>query len=185
MRIIAGYYKAKRLNAPKDNKVRPTTDKVKEALYSMAESYTYIEDGIVADLFAGTGNLGIEAISRGARTVFFGDTNGESIRLVKENLEICKGASAKARVYHGDYKRTLEKIKDEELKCDIFFVDPPYNVEIQEEVVENISELDLLSEEGVIFVEHSKNLKLNEKIGSYTKFKEKKYGIISISVYRK
>ncbi len=185
MRIIAGHYKGKRLNAPKDNKVRPTTDKVKEALFSMADSYADIEDGIVADLFAGTGNLGIEAISRGSKLVFFGDINGESIKLIKENLEICKGASEKAKVYHGDYKRTLEKIKNESLKCDLFFVDPPYFVEIQEEVVEKISELALLSDDGVIFVEHSKNLIMSEKIGDYTKFKEKKYGIINISVYSK
>ena len=185
MRIIAGNYKGKRLNPPKDNRVRPTTDRVKEAIFSMVESYVEIEGSIVCDLFAGTGNLGIEAISRGAEMTYFSDTSGDSIGLVKENLGICTGSSRNAKILHGDYTRVLEKLKDEKIKCDVFFVDPPYYLEIQEEAVKKISDIDLLTDEGIIFVEHSKDMKTSEKIGNFTKFKEKKYGIINVTLYKK
>ncbi len=185
MRIIAGEYRGKRLNVPKDNNVRPTTDKVKEAVFSILESYVDIEEAVIGDLFAGTGNLGLEAISRGASFAYLSDNNGESIKLIKENIGICKGASEYIDVSHGSYKRALEKILKDEKKGDVFFVDPPYHLKIQKKVLEEISEMDLLSDEGIVFVEHDKNIELDEKIGTLTKFKEKKYGIIHISVFKK
>ncbi len=183
MRIIAGKLKGRRLTAPKGDKIRPTTDKVKEALFSMGDSYGGFQDTVVCDLFAGTGNLGLEAVSRGARMVYFGDVSRESIALVRANVEYCKGASDFSRIYLGDFNRVLGKVKDEEGGCDIVFIDPPYHLNLQKEVVEKISELDLLNENGVIFVEHPKTLRLEEKIGKYSKLKEKKYGIIIVTVY--
>ncbi len=184
MRIITGKYKGKRLNAPKDNKVRPTTDKVKEAIFSSVENYVCIEDAVVADLFAGTGNLGLEALSRNAKLVYFSDNNGESIRLIKENVNICEGSYKNAKIFHCDYSKAIDKIKREENLCDLILVDPPYHLNVHENVIEILSETKVLAAEGVVVVEHSKDTILGEKIGKFHMFKQKKYGIINISLYK-
>ena len=105
MRIIAGDYKGRRLQSPQDYSIRPTTDKVKEALFSILTEKIW--GSRVLDLFAGTGNLGIEALSRGAETCVFADSSRESLRLIRENIAHCK-AEEGARVEAGDYRKILE-----------------------------------------------------------------------------
>ncbi|MDD3169680.1 MAG: RsmD family RNA methyltransferase, partial [Eubacteriales bacterium] len=88
MRIIAGDFKGKRLFTPKDSKIRPTTDKVKESIFNMIAPY--LEDAVAIDLFSGTGNLGLEAISRGAKRCYFGDKSRESMELTRQNIAHCR-----------------------------------------------------------------------------------------------
>ncbi|MEI3502950.1 MAG: RsmD family RNA methyltransferase [Anaerovoracaceae bacterium] len=102
MRVIAGEYKGRRLTPPADNSVRPTTDKVKEALFSILAENMW--GSRVLDLFSGTGNLGIEALSRGAELCVFADSSRESIRLIKSNIAHCRIEKG-AKVVPGDYKR--------------------------------------------------------------------------------
>ena len=109
MRIIAGDYKGRRLNAPADYKIRPTADKVKEALFSIIGDD--IDEAVVCDLFSGTGNLGLEALSRGADKCYFVDNSAESIRLIKENIEMCR-AEEYSVVIHGDFEQWLVDGKD-------------------------------------------------------------------------
>lgn len=179
MRIIAGKLKGRRLNTPKDNKIRPTTDKVKEAIFSML--MPHLEEATVIDLFAGTGNLGLEAISRGARHCYFCDKARESLQLIKENIGYCQ-VENQSTIISGDYERNLERIHE---KADIIFLDPPYKAGLLENCLHKIGELDLLTEEGVLLVERGFREILPEEIGVFTKIKEKRYGTILVSLFCK
>ncbi len=177
MRIIAGDLKGRRLATPRDERVRPTSDKVKEAIFSMIAGTYY--DEVVIDLFAGTGNLGIEAISRGAKHCYFGDKSKESLLLIKENINTCK-VQDKSTIIAGDYEMVLKRISQ---KAQIVFLDPPYKDGLMISCIELINDLDLLTEEGYIIAEHSLEEKLPEKIGKYDLIKEKRYGKIAVSIY--
>lgn len=177
MRIIAGDLKGRRLTAPRDNSVRPTSDKVKEAIFSMLSGC--YEDEVVVDVFAGTGNLGLEAISRGARYCYFGDKSKESLALIRENVKNCKVEDQSAVIW-GDCHMVLKRIPE---KAQVIFLDPPYQDGLMISCIEQIHELDLLSEDGYIVAEHSLSEKLPETIGSFDKLKEKRYGKIAVSVY--
>ena len=177
MRIISGDLKGRRLNTPRDNSIRPTTDKVKEAIFNMV--MPHIEDAMVIDLFSGTGNLGLEAISRGAKHCTFGDKARESLQLTKENIKYCQ-VEDQTTLISGDFERILERISE---KADIIFLDPPYKEGLVESCLEKISELDLLSEEGVLVIEHGKREILADSIGLFVKIKEKRYGTILVSLF--
>ncbi|MBN7772569.1 16S rRNA (guanine(966)-N(2))-methyltransferase RsmD [Clostridium aminobutyricum] len=177
MRIIAGDLKGRKLISPKDDKVRPTSDKVKEAIFSMIADTYY--DEVVIDLFAGTGNLGIEAISRGAKRCYFGDRSRESLVLIKENITKCN-VQDQSVIIAGDYEMILKRISE---KAQIIFLDPPYKDGLMIGCIELIDQLDLLKEDGYIIAEHSLTENLPEQIGHFEKIKEKKYGKIVVSIY--
>ncbi len=177
MRIVAGDFKGRKLETPMDNRVRPTSEKAKEGLFSTIAGN--LEDAVCVDLFAGTGNLGLEALSRGAARCYFGDNARASIELVKKNVALCK-AQDWSVVYFGDYEQVLQKIRE---PIDIFFLDPPYKKGLYESCFERIKELDLLAHEGIIVAEHSTADTFPEEISGFIKLKEKKYGTITISIY--
>ncbi|MCI8631293.1 MAG: 16S rRNA (guanine(966)-N(2))-methyltransferase RsmD [Firmicutes bacterium] len=177
MRIITGEYKGRRLESPKDRSIRPTTDKVKEAIFSIIAFD--IPDAVCVDLFAGTGNLGLEALSRGAARCYFGDKSRESIAIVRKNINMC-GAQDKSIIMAGEYQKVLASLRE---KADIFFLDPPYKDGFTEDCISLIAENDLLAEDGIIIAEHSKDEKLPDEIAGFTKIKERKYGAIIISIY--
>lgn len=177
MRIIAGEYKGRRLESPADYSVRPTTDKVKEALFSILAEQIW--GSKVLDLFSGTGNLGIEALSRGADLCVFSDHSRESIRLIKGNIAHCK-AQEKARVAAGDFRKILANQTEQ---FDIIFLDPPYGKGYLEPCFELIREYNLLAEDGVIVAEHRKEEELPEELYGFSRIKERKYGVIKLSIY--
>lgn len=177
MRIIAGDYKGRKLETPLNNDIRPTTEKVKEAMFSMLLPYT--EDAVFCDLFAGTGGLGLEALSRGASFCYFCDRERNSINVIKENISRCK-AEEKSRVIQGDYMKALRMIKD---KIDVFILDPPYEAGHYEKAITTIDTLDLLRDGGIIVAEHQKHQLLPDVIGRFHKVKEKKYGNTFLSTY--
>ena len=107
MRIVAGDFKGRKLETPMNNDIRPTSEKVKEGLFSSIAGNLY--DAVCVDLFAGTGNLGLEALSRGASKCYFGDNSRASIEIVRRNVEHCK-AEDWSVVYFGDYEKVLNKI---------------------------------------------------------------------------
>lgn len=178
MRIIAGDYKGRKLESPLDNKIRPTTDKVKEAIFSIIMGH--LNGAVCLDLFSGTGNLGLEALSRGADKCYFSDSSRNSIKLINTNISKCK-AEEYSVVLPGDYARNLARV-DEPL--DIIFLDPPYEEGLYDNCIELISEYELLNEGGVIVCEHNSTEIMPEDWYGFNKIKERKYGTIIISIYQ-
>ena len=169
MRVIAGKYKGKPLIAPKGDNVRPTTDRIKETVFNILQFK--VADSKCLDLFAGTGALGIECLSRGAKEVVFADKSPESVSIINENL---KGVEGDYRVVTGDFLgvlRTLDK------KMDIVFIDPPYKSKLGQIAVEYIVEKDLLEDDGVIYFEHGDEITFTAPKGYKTRTKKMGYTI--------
>lgn len=181
MRIIAGDYKGRRLYSPIDDKIRPTTDKVKEAVFSILNSHINLYGKNVLDLFGGTGNLGLEALSRGAAHCWFGDNSRDSIKLLKENIRYCK-AENKSTIFAGDFRKALSRMQTQ-AACDVILLDPPYNRGMLPECFDLISEYRLLADDGIIIAEHRREEMLPEQMGNFEKIKERKYGTVVISIY--
>lgn len=177
MRVIAGEYKGRRLQTPPDDSVRPTTDKVKEALFSILSDRIW--NSKVLDLFAGTGSLGIEALSRGASLCIFGDHSRDSLRIIRENLSHCRAQQA-AQVVAGDYRKILMNLDEQ---FDIVLLDPPYGKGFLEPCFQIIRQQKLLADDGVIVAEHRREELLPEEFSGFQKIKERKYGIIKLSIY--
>ena len=181
MRVIAGEFKGRILQAPKDSQIRPTSDKVKEALFSMIAAE--LPGAVAIDLFAGSGGLGLEAVSRGAKRCYFCDSSKESLALVQKNVSICK-AEARSVLVAGPYQKALRAIPE---KADLIFLDPPYDKKSSRKVLldcfAEISENEALREGGVIAAEHEKDEVLPEAIGGFQKIKEKKYGRVRLTLY--
>ena len=176
MRVIAGDYKGRKLQPPADNSVRPTTDKVKEALFSILTEKIW--GSRVLDLFSGTGNLGIEALSRGASECIFCDNSRDSLRLIKNNIAHCKAEGA--RVVPGDFKKILMNLDGQ---FDIILLDPPYGKGFLEPCFELIKQQELLAEGGYIVAEHRKEEEMPDEFFGFQKVKERKYGVIMLSIY--
>lgn len=181
MRIVAGKYKGRILNMPKNNNVRPTSEKVKESIFSSIMNYTF--DSICCDMFSGTGNLGLEALSRGAKYCYFSDNSRESIELLKSNINMVK-ANEDCSIYFGDYKNNLLKIKGSNTKIDIFFIDPPYKKGLYDDVMKLIKEYELLNEDGILVLEHSNEDIFPDYYFDFNKFKEKHFGNVCFTIYR-
>jgi len=173
MRVISGSARGRKLREPVGFKIRPTSDKVKESVFNIIQFD--IEGRRVLDLFAGSGQYGIEALSRGARSVVFVDSASESVKLVKENLKIC-GFSDKASVYARDAMRFLEG--DE--KYDLIFIDPPYDTLLAVRAVEKIVEFDKLNINGIMICELKADAPMPAVTPPYSLEKEYKYGSVKI-----
>lgn len=162
---------------PEGRDVRPTTEKVKEAIFSMIQFY--VPDAVFADIFSGTGSMGLEALSRGAEKCYFCDKSPASLALIRQNIELCR-AQEWSEVLAGDYTKTIPGLPE---KADIIFLDPPYKKELLPECFRLIREYDRLSDEGIIVAEHGEKERLPEVFEGYTKIKEKQYGSIVVSVF--
>mgnify|MGYP000566945236 FL=1 len=149
MRVVAGKYRGKNLASPKDDRVRPTTTRIKETLFNVLQGYSH--DAVVLDLFAGSGALGIECISRGAKEVVFVDNNKDSIELVRKNLQ---GIDGNFKVVNSDFSGVLRNAYVTGKKFDMIFVDPPYASGLGELALGLIFDLDLLADGGIIVFEH-------------------------------
>lgn len=177
MRVITGIARGKRLVTVSGNDiVRPTGEKVKEALFSSIQFD--IEGRRVLDLFAGSGQLGIEALSRGALCATFVDCNDASLKTVKQNLENT-GLADKASVYKSDYATFALRCSQ---KFDIAFLDPPYCKGILEDAVTKT--IPLMSDYGKIFCEHPIELKLPKIIDGFNVTKVYRYGKTLVTVYK-
>ena len=174
MRVISGSARGRKLNEPKGNSIRPTSDKVKESVFNIIQFD--IEGRRVLDLFAGSGQYGIEALSRGARSVVFIDSAPDSVKLVKENLKIC-GFSDRASVYARDALRYLEG----EETFDLIFIDPPYDTSLAVRAVQKIVEFDKLNINGIMICEIKADVSTPIVTLPYSLQKEYKYGSVKIS----
>jgi 16S rRNA (guanine966-N2)-methyltransferase len=171
MRVIAGYAKGTRLKAPKGTLVRPTADKVKEALFSILGSR--VIGAVFFDLYAGSGAVGIEALSRGAEKVVFVDNQRNNIALIRDNLRITR-LSERANLINADVAKAILSLAREKFKADLVFLDPPYNISDPGDIVKRLFESNMLTEGGLIVVEHAyKNRHWSD---AFEKVRQKKYG---------
>ncbi|MBQ3817109.1 MAG: 16S rRNA (guanine(966)-N(2))-methyltransferase RsmD [Clostridia bacterium] len=177
MRVITGTARGKKLLAPEGNDVRPTPERVKEGIFSAIQFD--IEGRKVLDLFAGSGQLGIEALSRGAGSAVFVDSSKDSLNLVEKNLENCN-LRDKAKTVRGDYTYFTSLNRD---KFDIAFLDPPYKAGLLEPAIRAVC--DFMSDYGIIICEHPQDVKLPEKISDFSISKVYRYGKVLVTFYRK
>ena len=179
MRVISGKAKGVTLMTPKGEDTRPTTDRVKEALFSIIQFD--LPGARVLDLFGGTGQLGIEALSRGAKHAVFVDHREDACRLIRENLHRTK-MEADATVVRSDYLQYLSRCKD---RFDIILLDPPYAEVFLENSLKIITEIDILQSGGIIIAERPLGKDLPFDFPGFTRSKDYKYGQILLTLYRK
>lgn len=179
MRVITGKARGVNLKTPEGLTTRPTADRVKEALFSVI--HFDVPGANVLDLFGGTGQLGIEALSRGANRALFVDENDKACLLIKENLRRSK-LEQQGRVVRSDYLAYLRSCKE----CfDIIFLDPPYAEVFLENALKCITEIDILRSGGIIVCERSLDKELPWQYPGYSRSKDYKYGKTLITLYRK
>lgn len=150
MRVISGTAKGTKLNSIDELSTRPTLDRVKESLFNIVQNR--IEDSIVLDLFAGSGAIGIEFLSRGCRTAFLCDKSNKAVSMIHQNLEKTR-LQSNAIVINNDYKKCLQDMSKQNMAFDIIFIDPPYKDDIAVDSVEMILSLKLLNQDGIIIIE--------------------------------
>jgi 16S rRNA (guanine(966)-N(2))-methyltransferase RsmD len=176
MRVITGTARGRRLKTPEGMDIRPTTDNVKESVFNILQFD--IEGRRVLDLFAGTGQLGIECLSRGAREVVFIDQSRDAGKIIKENLKACGFTAPVLQQDALSYLRTCGKF-------DLIFVDPPYDAGLYDGVLETINSVDILSDGGIIMCESRQKKSLPEMKAPYRKVKEYNYGKLKLCLYTK
>ena len=173
MRVISGKYKGKNILGFDINGTRPTMDRVKESMFASIQNY--IKDSIVLDLFAGSGSLGIEALSNGASKCYFVDNNKIAINTINKNIKDIDNAI----VLKYDYKDALKYFKDNNIKFDLILLDPPYKDNLLNDAIKLIEEYDLLN--GILVCE-VEDYEINT---NYELIKDKKYGSKEVKVYKK
>ncbi len=176
MRVITGSARGKKLITLSGDDVRPTADRVKEALFSSI--HFEIEGSTVLDLFAGSGQLGIEALSRGAAYAVFCDKNLDSINTVKKNLLSCEFPKSSYEVNHMDFISFLNRT---DKKFDFCFLDPPYEAGFYDDAFKGLNLV--MKDGGVIFCEHPVNILLDDVYGRFKKVKDYRFSRILISKY--
>lgn len=176
MRVITGTARGIRLKTLEGQDVRPTTDRVKEGMFSSIQFD--ISGSVVLDLFAGSGQLGIEALSRGAKQAVFVDHSPQAIRVIRENLEKT-GFQQKAQVYQKESEHFFALCPDDFF--DFIFLDPPYRKDILQDILPELQKK--LKKTGKMICEHEKDLKMPEEILDLRLQKEYIYGKIVVSVY--
>lgn len=172
LRIISGKYKGKVIKEYNIVGTRPTMDRIKESVFGIIQSY--LEGSICLDLFCGSGSLGIEALSNGGKACYFVDKNRKVTEMLKNNTKDIENVY----IINKDYQSFL---KNTNIKFDIIFLDPPYDLFLINSAIKLIEENDLLNNNGLIICEYTKE---NIKSG-YEVFKEKKYGDKYIKIYKK
>ena len=174
MRVISGKYKGKILKSPSSDNIRPTGDKVKQGLFTKLQFF--VQDKVVLDLFCGSGALGIEALSRGAKNVYFVDKDRRSVALTKQNLT---GIDGDIKIINASYNQALNMFDEQ---FDLILVDPPYASGVYTDVLNIIKDKNLLSNDGIIVCEHPNELEFQSP---FEIFDKKRYGTVTLSFLSK
>lgn len=181
MRVISGEYGGRRLKALDGDNTRPTTDKVKESIFNMIGPY--FEGGTVLDLYAGSGGLAIEAVSRGMDLGVCIEKNFAALKIIKENIEVTKEPE-KFMVKKMDANKAIDFLKEEKITFDLVLLDPPYAKQEIEKQIDRMITGGLLKQEVVIVCETDKSIELPERISILKKARETTYGITQITIYK-
>jgi 16S rRNA (guanine966-N2)-methyltransferase len=182
VRIIGGKSKGLSLKAPRGDRVRPTSAKVREALASILSPV--LENARMLDLYAGTGAVGIEALSRGAASVDFVENRPASLAVLKDNLRRLK-LGERATIHSKDIFRFIKQDAPHLDSFDIIFIDPPYHTDGMKKLLPLLGQGDIISPSGIMIIEHFHKMDLPERIGSCGKTRSARYGDTVLSFYRK
>jgi 16S rRNA (guanine(966)-N(2))-methyltransferase RsmD len=181
LRVIAGIAKKRRLKSPGKLPVRPTADRVKESLFNILGSR--LPGSIFADLYAGTGGVGIEALSRGAGKVVFVEKNPPVARILMENIALT-GLQAGAELITRDVEAALKILSRQHITFDIIFADPPYRQGQADRVLNILSKVPVLRKNGILVLEIAANENIHEKAGVFTMWRREKYGDTALVFYK-
>ena len=179
MRVISGKYKGRNIRGFDIVGTRPTMDRVKESMFASINSY--LKESTILDLFSGSGNLGIEALSNGALCAYFVDNNQVAIKTIKENIQNIN-IKEETHIHKMDYKDALKYFNNNKIKFSIIFLDPPYKENILSDILTLIKKYDLLFDEGIVVLEYEKG---NINYDNYELLKIKKYGSKSVMILKK
>lgn len=182
MRITSGTLKNRVILSREGFKTRPTLERIKESIFSII--YDKIIDAKFLDLYSGTGNMSFEALSRGAKRAILIEKDHEALNVIIDNV-IRFNLEDKCRAYKNDTLRAIEILHKKREKFDIIFMDPPYKENLSAKTIEQLSNFDILNDNGIIISEHANYEKLNDKIGNFIKFDEREYNKKIISFFRK
>lgn len=174
MRVISGKYKGKILQGFDIRGTRPTMDRVKESM--IASIYSYLKDAVVLDLFAGSGSLGIEALSNGCKMCYFIDNNKIAIETIQKNIQNIDSAF----ILKEDCFAALQYFKNNQITFDAIFLDPPYHDNLLNNVIDKIYEYQLLNKEGILICEYEEG----ECKARFPLLKSKKYGLKKVDIYQ-
>ena len=179
MRVITGKARGVQLKTPDGQLTRPTSDRVKEALFSIIQFE--IPGAAVLDLFGGTGQLGIESLSRGAKSAVFVDAREDACKLIRENLKRTR-LEQDGKVVRADYMEYLNRCRE---KFDIILLDPPYAEVFLENSLKRITEIDILQSGGIIIAERPLGKDIPWEFEGFTRSRDYKYGNTLLTIYRK
>ena len=183
MRVISGLRKGHKLKTPKGTDVRPTEDRVKESLFNILNIID--ENSIILDGFAGSGSIGIEFLSRGAKLAYFVDKSSESIKSIEENLIHTKFKDNSV-VIKKDLSLMVKDFKRDNIKFDYIYLDPPFNqLNLVKNILNDISINEILNNNGKIIIEHEKELELENNLYDFEKTDYRKYGSKVVTFYKK
>lgn len=184
MRVIAGKYRSRNLKSLPGDETRPTYDRLKETLFNVLAAAGQLESKVFVDLFAGTGSIGIEALSRGASRVYFAETGKKAAQIIRTNLQTL-GATSEADVYERSAAETLRLLADSGVRPDVIFLDPPYKLQgAYGQIIRISAELDLLAPEGILVAEHDKRFDPGDGEGLLTRYRKLQQGESALSFYR-
>ena len=182
MRIIAGTHRSRRFDAPQGRNTRPTLDKVREAVFSSLGGF--FDGGNVLDLYAGSGAIGFEALSRGKEHAVFADSDRHAVQVIRANASLL-GLEERCTIYPMKAEKVIGLLKEAGRKFDLVYLDPPYRRQENEAMVEKLCEADVLTEDAVVVIESLKEEQFSERIADLVRYKEAVYGISRISYYKR
>jgi 16S rRNA (guanine966-N2)-methyltransferase len=182
MRVIAGKYRSRKLEAPAGMVTRPTSDRLRETLFNVVAPK--LEDSVWIDLYAGSGAVGIEALSRGARQVYFVESDRKAARTIRDNLKSL-GIEEGFELLEREAAVSLRLLDSQAVSCDFCFLDPPYGSHgAYEQVLGFLSQSRLLDEDSVVIAEHDKHFDPGDRVGSLERYRKLKQGDAVLSFYR-
>lgn len=184
MRVIAGQYRSRPLKSLPGLDLRPTSDRLRETLFNVLSSSSRLAGSVWLDLFAGTGAVGIEAISRGARQVYFVEAERKHARLIRDNLRSLKITEG-FDVYESDVASALRSLEASGVNCDFCFLDPPYHMRgAYERTLEFLAGSHLVAPSSIVIAEHEKKFDLSETFRGLTRYRKIVHGDAGLSLYR-
>ena len=185
MRIIAGKYRSRQIQTVAGNDVRPTTDMLRETLFNVVSAARPLEDTVWLDVYAGSGGVGIEALSRGAREVYFVEGSKKAVAVIRKNLKTLNIDSG-WEIVERDAAAGLRRLDSQAIACDVCFLDPPYAEEEEyEDTLGFLSQSQMIDPQSLVIAEHSKRYDSGDQVGALVRFRKLKQGDAVLSFYRK